>query len=120
MARVLIVEDLEELCVALSKLISRSGYQTVCATNIDDAKKAAAAEQYDVAVIDATLGKDSGLELVRSLSAIYPKLRFIVMSGYSRAHLRMTLNKRTTFLPKPFAPGKLLECIREIVEKRVA
>jgi len=120
MARVLIVEDLEELCVALAKLTSRSGHHCDCATNVEEARKAVAEGRYDVAVVDATLGKDSGVELVRSLAKSYPKMRFIVISGYSRSHLRMTVDKRTSFLPKPFIPSKLIECIREMVGERVA
>lgn len=120
MTRVLLVEDLEELCVALSKLISRSGFEVRCVTTVDDAKAAAAEERYELAVVDAQLGEDSGVELVKLLSEQFPKMQFLVISGYSQAHLRIKPSKRVNFLPKPFAPSRLIDCIREILDERVA
>ncbi len=120
MARVLLVEDLEELCVALSKLISRGGFEVRCVTNVDDAKTAAAEERFELAVIDAHLGEESGLELVQALAEKFPKMQFLVMSGYSQSHLRLKSSKRVGFLPKPFSPSRLIDCIREILDERVA
>lgn len=120
MARVLLVEDLVELCVALSKLISRSGFEVRCVTNVADAQTAAEEEHFELAVVDARLGEDSGVELVRSLAEKYPKMQFLVMSGYSQEHLRMKSSKRMNFLPKPFAPSRLIDFIREILDERVA
>ena len=120
MARVLIVEDLEDLCIALSKLVSRSGFEVRCVTNVAEAKAAADKERFEVAVIDARLGSDSGLELVSSLAEQDPKMQFVVMSGYSPAHLRMKPSKRVNFLPKPFAPNRLIQCIREMLDEQVA
>ena len=120
MARVLLVEDLVELCVALSKLISRSGFEVRCVTTADDAKTAASEERYELAVVDARLGEDSGVELVRSLAEEFPKMQFLVMSGYSQAHLRIKPNKRISFLQKPFVPSRLIDFIREILDERAA
>ncbi len=119
MARILLVEDLEDLCVALSKLISRSGFDVRCATTVAEAQGALGAETYDVAVIDAHLGEESGIELVRSLCNDYPKMRFIIISGYSRAHLNLPASKRVSFLAKPFVPSKLIECIQEIAGRKM-
>lgn len=120
MPRVLLVEDLEELCVALSKLLCRSGFEVRCVTNVADANTAASEERYELAVVDARLGEDSGVELVRTMAEQFPKMQFLVMSGYSQAHLRMKPNKRVNFLAKPFAPSRLIDCIREILDERVA
>jgi len=120
MPRVLLVEDLEELCVALSKLISRGGLEVRCVTNVSDARAAAQEESFELAVVDAHLGPDSGLELVRTLAEEFPKMQFLVMSGYSAAHLHMKPNKRVNFLAKPFSPSRLIDRIREILDERVA
>ncbi len=120
MARVLLVEDLVELCVALSKLISRSGFEVRCVTNVADAHAAAEEERFELGVVDARLGDDSGIELVRVLAERFPKMQFLVMSGYSQAHLRIKPNKRISFLQKPFVPSRLIEYIREILDERVA
>jgi DNA-binding NtrC family response regulator len=120
MARVLIVEDLEDLCIALSKLVSRSGFEVRCATNVAEAKTVAREERFELAVVDARLGEDSGVELVRWLGDQFPTMQFLVMSGYSQAHLRMKPSQRVNFLPKPFAPSRLIRCIREMLDERVA
>lgn len=120
MARVLLVEDLVELCVALSKLISRSGFEVRCVTTVADAKAAAGEEHFDLAVVDGRLGEDSGIELVGHLAETFPKMQFLVMSGYTQAHLRIKPNKRISFLQKPFVPSRLINFIREILNERVA
>lgn len=120
MARILIVDDMTELCKSLASVISRDDIHAHCVTSVEEAMKATAARSYDLAVVDAHLGADSGLELVRTLSRTYPKMLFIVISGYSRGHLRMTLNKRVGFLPKPFVPRQLVDCIRDMVARKAA
>jgi two-component system response regulator PilR (NtrC family) len=120
MARVLLVEGLEDLCIALSKLISRGGFEVRCATNVADAKAAAAQENYELAIVDAQLGDDSGLELVQTLAQQFPKMQFLVMSGYSPGNLHMKPNRRVNFMAKPFAPRRLIDRIRDILDERVA
>jgi PAS domain S-box-containing protein len=83
--RVLIVEDNLDTARSLSRLVAMMGHKVATATSAAEALRLAQANLFDVMLSDIGLGDDSGLNLVRTLSARYPGLRSIAMSGYGSA-----------------------------------
>ncbi len=82
--RVLIVDDHPVFRRGLVELINEAPDLTVCAEAETAAGALAAAKtrQPDVAMVDLSLGHESGLDLIASLVASQPDVRVLVVSGH--------------------------------------
>ena len=78
---ILLVDDDEVFCTTMARALSRLGYQTLTALNSDSA--ISAADKADYAVIDLRIGEESGLNLIDTLHHLHPKLRMVVLTGFS-------------------------------------
>lgn len=68
--RVLVVEDERPLAVAITKKLQISGFETVLATSVEDAKKLLGAWSIDVIWLDHyLLGEASGIDFVKIIKA---------------------------------------------------
>jgi DNA-binding NtrC family response regulator len=74
MATLLYVDDEETIGRLVSRYFSRRGDRVLLAGSIADACAILAVEAPDAIFIDVWLGKESGVELVRWISEVRPKL----------------------------------------------
>jgi PAS domain S-box-containing protein len=81
--RLLLVEDHEDTCIALSYVLQHEGYQVEIAHSVGQALAAATATDVDVLVSDLGLPDGSGLDLMRTLKARKP-LRGVALTGFGR------------------------------------
>ena len=79
----LIVEDDPEMRELLSARFERNGCVVTTAATIAEALQAAAAREFDVALLDRRLSEESGLELMLELKSRKAGLQAIVLSGYA-------------------------------------
>jgi CheY-like chemotaxis protein len=84
MAVVLVVDDDEFTCDAISRLLNRMGYQTACAHSGEAALGMLADVRPDVIVLDWMMPQMDGLEVLRKLRAD-PKSRDLPVLVYSAA-----------------------------------
>jgi two-component system response regulator RegA len=71
--------------VVLAEELGRStygGFAVTAACSLAEAQQALARRQPEFAVVDLRIGSDSGLALVRQLSALTPPVRAVVLTGY--------------------------------------
>src|SRR4051794_2845010 len=80
--RIFIVDDHPIVRRGLIEAIHEQADMTVCGESDGDADALAriTAAQPDVAIVDLSLGLESGLELVRTLDASVPDLRVLILS----------------------------------------
>ena len=112
---VLIVDDSEGVCLALSMMLEKHGFSAQTVHNADEGLRLAQRQKFDVIMVDRTLGTDSGLQLAEQLLAIAPATRIILMSGSVTMRVEMDLHPAIKELPlllKPFTRQELLECLR--------
>ena len=115
---VLIVDDSEGVCLTLSMMLEKSGYRTQCVHDLSEGLRVAHEGRYDVALIDRTLGHESGLQLAEDLVRTSPATRLVVMSGSITLRGEMNDHPEIKHLPvliKPFSRIELLECIRTVL-----
>jgi CheY-like chemotaxis protein len=112
-AEVLVVEDDDTIRSIARRALESAGYGV-----LDSPDPVAALEmardlrrQVDLLLSDVVLPRMSGVELAEKLRALRPGLRVLFISGYTGSHLadRDALPVGVHFLPKPFAPGDLLQ-----------
>ena len=79
--RCLIVDDNPRFQEAARTSLERQGIDVVAtATTVDQALSSATALELDVALVDITLGEESGFELARRLVEVVPDLRILLIS----------------------------------------
>ena len=118
---VLLVEDEAPLRQAVHTALSRFGYRVLSAGNASDARRLW--KEYpgkiDVLVTDLVMpGSTNGSELALQLQGEAPRLKAILMSGYSEEFSRRGAESspNTAFLQKPFSPSDLAALIRSLLD----
>jgi two-component system CheB/CheR fusion protein len=79
--RILLVDDHQDTCVALERLLVRRGHLVAATHNMRSAMEAAARNQFDLLISDIALPDGTGTELMACLRAI-SGLRGIAISGF--------------------------------------
>ncbi len=116
---VLIVDDSEGVCLALSMMLQSHGFLSTSVHNSADALQAASAQHFDVMLVDRTLGSESGLVLAEELLQANPRGRIVIMSGSVTVRMEMDRHPEIRKLPlllKPFSREELLACLRAVLE----
>lgn len=79
----LLVDDDEIYCEVLGDALTRRGYAVSVAYNLADALALAREHEPEYAVVDLRIGTESGLELVKQLSALDENTRIVMLTGYA-------------------------------------
>jgi CheY-like chemotaxis protein len=79
--RILLVDDHQDTCAALEKLLVRRGHLVAATHNMRSAMEAAARNRFDLLISDIALPDGSGIELMTQLQAI-SKMPGIAISGF--------------------------------------
>lgn len=120
-ATVLIVEDEESLRVPLARALRRHGYGVIEAEHGADALERSAAQEsmIDLLLTDVMMPVMNGRDLARTLRSRRPGLRVLFMSGFSdQAIDALALEpERTAFIEKPFAMSRLMQAVKELLER---
>lgn len=118
-ARVLIVDDEEDLCWTLTKILEDLNYQVLSAHT---GKAALRHLQKDknirLALLDVRLpdlGEAGGLALFQKVKRLRPKMPVILMSAFGAHKVKSQATRlgAVAFLDKPFRIEKLLKVLRE-------
>jgi len=79
--RILLVDDHQDTCAALEKLLVRRGHLVAATHNVRSAMEAAVRNRFDLLISDIALPDGSGMELMMQLYAI-SKMPGIAISGF--------------------------------------
>jgi two-component system CheB/CheR fusion protein len=79
--RILLVDDHQDTCAALEKLLVRRGHLVAATHNVRSAMEAAARNKFDLLISDIALPDGSGMDLMIQLHAI-SKIPGIAISGF--------------------------------------
>jgi two-component system, cell cycle sensor histidine kinase and response regulator CckA len=114
---VLLVEDEPRVRSQARRLLQRSGYAVVEASDGAEAKRIFAERQgdIDVVVTDVVMPMVGGVEMVATLRAVQPGLPVVFVSGYTAEEQDLPLGDRTAFLTKPYTIEALCDAIETVV-----
>ena len=79
--KILLVDDHQDTCAALEKLLVRRGHLVAATHNVRSAMEAAARDTFDLLISDIALPDGSGIDLMMQLRAI-SKIPGIAISGF--------------------------------------
>jgi DNA-binding NtrC family response regulator len=114
-ARILVVDDDENIRKTLSAILKDEGYTVDVAQSGSEAVKKTQTAAYNVALIDIRLPDMEGIDLLAKIKDAVPKTRKIIITGYpTLKNAVAAVNKKAdAYLMKPVDVDKLLETIRE-------
>jgi CheY-like chemotaxis protein len=113
-ARILLVEDDDDVRPLLARALRRLGHEVIVAAGGSEALALAGQshEPIDLVLTDVLMPGLSGAQVVEQLRASRPQLKVLYMSGYASDELaRRGINDSTIYLQKPFQVGELAERI---------
>jgi signal transduction histidine kinase len=119
--RILLVDDHEDTCVALERLLMRRGHLVAAMRNVRSAMEAAGRNQFDLLISDIALPDGTGMELMANLRAM-SGLRGIAISGFGmNGDIEKSLQAGfSEHLVKPIKIEKLDAAIDRVVSGAVA
>lgn len=121
MAKILIVEDDDQLRDMLTQMFEREEYEVVGSENGEEAIRVLRQSPVDLLVTDIIMPQIDGTRLIMEIRKEYPNLKIIAISGGSRhidpqnpLHIAKKLGAKFTFT-KPFRLSDLLGAVRKLV-----
>lgn len=115
-AKILVVDDDELVLVALEALLRPQGYEVVTAASGPEALAKLAESGADLLILDIIMPGMSGFELCEHIRKVdkYRTVPVIMLTAKSSAEdkKRGTDVGADLFLPKPIAPRRLLDLVR--------
>ncbi len=119
MTRVLLVDDEENLRLALRTHLRKQGYEVSAVGSVDAALAELERDPVDFLVTDVKMPGRSGLELLTTTRQRWPATVVVVMSAYGSHEDALAAIKggAQDYLTKPFAPGDLAFTIRKAEER---
>jgi PAS domain S-box-containing protein len=120
-ARLLLVEDEPLVRDLACRVLRERGYTVLDAINGEEALHAVqayAGAPIDLLITDVVMPRISGKALAEQLTAVYPNIKVLFVSGYATDtfvhHGR--LDPGTNFLAKPFTPTALVRKVQEVLD----
>lgn len=119
--KVLIVEDDTECAQKIVSICDLLDWTSHWSTNLSDAFSAAAADQWNILILDRILhdGSNDGLELMDTLRASEINMAVVILSSLGATHHRIEGLDRgaDAYLTKPFDMAELRACLKSIARR---
>ncbi len=102
-SRVLVVDDMEAMRLALVKCLHMSGYEVMAASSGGEALELLRTQRFDLLLTDQTMPGLSGLELTDAVSRMHPDMPIVVLTGHTDVELAKDSLQRgaSDFVTKP-------------------
>ncbi len=120
-ARIIIVDDDENIRKTMKAILEDEGYIVDVAANGNQAIKMTQERTYNIALLDIRLPDMEGVELLKLIKDNVPRTRKIMVTGYpSMQNAIIALNKNADgYLIKPVNVEKLLVTVKEQLQLQV-
>ena len=117
MARILLVEDEDDLRRVLRQMLGELGHFVVEARDGHEAMDQFKREPPDIVLCDLLMPEKEGLETIREMRHLRPETKIVAMSGGGRIHAKEALVMATYLgaqqvLPKPFTAESLAAAVK--------
>jgi CheY-like chemotaxis protein len=120
MARILVIDDDEQVLDMLYESLTREGYDVLRASNGEQGLRLYREGPVDLIITDLIMPEKEGIETIIELRQDFPDVKIIAISGGGRTgtkdylHMAKIFGVQRTFT-KPVAREQLLDSIRELI-----
>ena len=122
MARILLIDDDEQVLDMLYESLTREGYDVLRASNGEKGLRLYRQKPVDLIITDIIMPEKEGIETIIELRRDFPDVKIIAMSGGGRIgtkdylHLAKIFGVQRTFT-KPVAREQLLDAIKALLKE---
>ena len=123
MARILVVDDEQEIRNISADVLQIEGFVVDTAKDGDEALHFADSNKYDLALVDLVLpGSMNGLDIIERLRTLSPNIKIIAFTGFGGMEVAEKTVKAGAddFMTKPFWANHLIQAVRKLVEEEAA
>ncbi|MBL7984285.1 MAG: sigma-54-dependent Fis family transcriptional regulator [Flavobacteriales bacterium] len=120
-ARILVIDDDQDICLLLSRFLIKNGYSVETAGRGNLAKELLAKERYDLVLCDHRLPDTDALQMLQHIRGMNDHTQVIIITGYSEVRLAVELMRRGAFdyIGKPLYPDELLMRVQDALAAKV-
>lgn len=121
-ARILIVEDERQTVDMLRDLFEQHGYETEVALNKYVALAILQERKMDLAIVSTVVQEYSGIEILREIKKLNPKLPIIIISDQKSKRVESSFIKAGAllFITKPLDHILILQMVENLLETQFA
>lgn len=116
---VLVVDDSVGVCMAVAMMLEDDGYTVEMAHTYQRGLRAVLDGNFRLAIIDVSLGRESGFDLATQIVWSNIPCKIILASGWvdlSGEFAKHPELKGVRLLHKPFGREALLDCVRQVID----
>ncbi len=119
-ARILVVDDEKDICMALNILLTKEGYAVTEAYNGEQALDRIRQENFDVVITDIKMEKLDGFEVLNQAQKMSPETAVIMMTAFASVVSAVEAMRAgaTDYITKPFINDEIRLTIRRILQSR--
>lgn len=115
MNKILIIDDDHDMCMLLSRFLTRKGYETITMHNGKTAIEWVNKNKPDLILCDFRLEDMTGAKLLQNMKEIHPNVPAIIITGYSDVKDAVEVMKigAYDYITKPLLPEEILITIQK-------
>ncbi len=122
--KILLVEDQEDVRAMMCNMLERMGFETESCTNGHEAEEIITEhpDYFDVVLTDHNMPEMTGLELAERIGKRYPKLPFVILSGYNKDKIGDNMKDHGSIkavLRKPADRETLMKTLSSVIADQV-
>ncbi|MGA9116658.1 MAG: response regulator [Bacteroidota bacterium] len=118
--KILVVDDEENVCRSVRRILNRQGYAVTDVQSADEAVKEIKQSAFDLVITDLMMPNTSGMELLQIIREHYPELDVVMITGYASIETAVKAVKlgAAGYVPKPFTPEELSVVTEKALQDR--
>lgn len=114
MAKVLLVDDERDICLLLSSILKKEGFETTFALNLEEARNKLRLEEFRVAFIDLNLPDGTGSQLIPLIKKANRDTKVIIISAYDVGLGKASREGADYLIKKPFSRSIVLSALNDL------
>src|SRR5580704_1619970 len=113
MKRILIIDDDSDMCILVSKFLTKHGYKTETASDGKSGIANFSKSNFDAVLCDYRLGDMTGKEVLLEIIKSDPAVIFLIFTGYSDIKTAVEVIKfgALDYIVKPIVPEEILNIL---------
>ncbi|HYV93771.1 MAG TPA: sigma-54 dependent transcriptional regulator [Chitinophagales bacterium] len=120
--KLLIIDDDVDICMMLSRFLSKKGYDVKTSHNGKQAIELFKQEKFDLVFCDFRLGSMDGRDVLMVVREISPETPVIIITGYSDVKVAIDVIKNGAYdyIIKPLLPDEILNILEKALSEKTS
>ncbi|HEY6010228.1 MAG TPA: response regulator, partial [Nitrospirota bacterium] len=119
-AKILVVDDEKDICMALKIILTKEGYAVQEAYNGEQALERIRQESFDLIITDIRMEKMDGFEVLKLAQKLSPETAVIMMTAFASVGSAVEAMRAgaSDYITKPFINDEIRLTVKRILQSR--